>query len=203
MAERNQPASTGWNWNADPVKTARGRDHIAEFKMPEESPFRFKCTSCDEWHEGIPGFGAEVPLYYYAIPIEERGSRCILEADTCVVDQEHFFVRGCIEIPVDGARDPFIWGVWVSLSKRNFDAFVACLDIPKRSHTGPFFGWLSAELGFYPRTENLKTRVHLRDNGVRPYIELEPTDHPLAVEQRNGITTDRVAIYAWHVHRRT
>ncbi|WP_308294565.1 hypothetical protein [Streptomyces sp. RKAG290] len=28
--------------------------------------------------------------------------------------------------------------------------------------------------------------------GRRPLIELEPTDHPLAVEQRNGITLDRV-----------
>ena len=47
----------------------------------------------------------------------------------------------------------------------------------------------------------MKTRVHLRDDGARPYIELEPTDHPLAVEQRNGITADRVAeIYAYYEH---
>lgn len=29
-------------------------------------------------------------------------------------------------------------------------------------------------------------------DGPRPFIELEPTDHPLAVEQRTGITQDRV-----------
>ncbi|SFF35346.1 hypothetical protein SAMN05421541_109131 [Actinoplanes philippinensis] len=28
--------------------------------------------------------------------------------------------------------------------------------------------------------------------GRRPLIELEPSDHPLAVEQRTGITLDRV-----------
>jgi hypothetical protein len=28
--------------------------------------------------------------------------------------------------------------------------------------------------------------------GTRPHIELEPTDHPLAVEQRRGITVARV-----------
>ena len=54
---------------------------------------------------------------------------------------------------------------------------------------------------FVPSTENLKTRVHLRDDGVRPYIELEPTNHPLAIAQRNGITVDRIAeIHARHVH---
>ena len=40
---------------------------------------------------------------------------------------------------------------------------------------------------------NLKTRVHLRDDGMRPLIELEPTDHPLAVEQRAGISLGRMA----------
>jgi hypothetical protein len=151
---------------------------------------------------GHARFWSEAPLYYYSIPAEERDRRCILESDTCVVDQEHFFVRGCLEIPVDGEPDPFIWGVWVSLSKRHFDDFVACLDSPKRSHIGPFFGWLSAELPLYSSTENLKTRAFLRDDGIRPYIELEPTDHPLAIEQRNGIPVDRVAeIYAYHVHR--
>jgi hypothetical protein len=155
--------------------------------------FRFKCTSCGEWHEGMPTFGAHAPLYFYAIPVGEREMRCVLTSDTCVVDQELFFVRGCLEIPVDGATEPFIWGVWVSLSKANFDQFVSCIEKPNRSHIGPFFGWLSAEMPLYPSTENLKTRVHLRDNGVRPFIELEPTNHPLAIEQRVGITADRVA----------
>jgi len=63
-------------------------------------------------------------------------------------------------------------------------------------------GWLNAELPLYPSTVNLKTKVHLRDDGVRPSIELEPTDHPLAVEQREGIPVARVAeIYAYFEHR--
>jgi hypothetical protein len=164
--------------------------------------FRFKCTSCNEWHEGMPTFASDAPLYLHGIPEEERGQRCVLQSDTCVIDDKLFFVRGCIEIPVDGTSEPFIWGVWVSLSAQSFEDFVACFDAPKRTHIGPFFGWLSAELPLYPSIENLKTRVHLRDDGIRPYIELEPTDHPLAVEQRNGIAVDRVAeIYAYYEHR--
>ncbi|HLZ64849.1 MAG TPA: DUF2199 domain-containing protein [Aliidongia sp.] len=166
--------------------------------------FKFKCTSCGEWHEGMPTFGANAPLYYYSIPAEDRDLRCALRTDTCVVDQEHFFVRGCLEIPVHDEPEPFVWGVWISLSKNHFDQFVACFDVNHRSHIGPFFGWLSAEFPFYPSAENLKTRAHLRDNGVRPYIELEPTDHPLAVEQRTGINVDRVAeIYGYYERRQT
>jgi len=102
---------------------------------------------------------------------------------------------------VHGADEPFSWGVWVSLSEQSFLTWVKNFDQQRRSHVGPFFGWLNAWLKPYPETLNLKTHVHLRDNGVRPWIELEPTDHPLAVEQRNGISIDRVAeIYAIMMH---
>jgi hypothetical protein len=33
----------------------------------------------------------------------------------------------------------------------------------------------------------LKTMVYHRALGLRPLVELEPTDHPLAVHQREGI----------------
>ncbi|MEU3843637.1 DUF2199 domain-containing protein [Streptomyces sp. NPDC028635] len=41
-------------------------------------------------------------------------------------------------------------------------------------------------------TLNLKTHVHTRPIGERPFVGLEPTDRPLAVEQRKGIILDRV-----------
>lgn len=162
--------------------------------------FRFQCSRCSEWHEGMPSFGAAAPLFYYGIPETERPARCKLTSDTCVVDDAHFFVRGSIEIPVHGTDEPFAWGVWVSLSRDHFQHFVELLDSPLRAQHGPWFGWLSAAIKTYPDTENLKTRVHLRD-GIRPYIELEPTDHPLAVEQREGISVARLSdIYAACMH---
>ena len=163
--------------------------------------FRFKCTSCDQWHEGMPTFGADAPWHYYGVPPEERERRCSLGSDDCVIDDEYFFVRGCVDIPVIGETEQFSWGVWVSLSEDSFLQYARHFDEPKRSHVGPFFAWLSAELSVYPSTLNLKTRVHLRDNGIRPYIELQPTDHPLALEQKNGISVARLAeIYAHYVH---
>ena len=166
------------------------------------SIFRFKCTSCGEWHEGMPTLGADAPLYFYSVPAGERDKRCRLTSDTCVVDQQHFFIRGCLELPVHGAAEKLVWGVWISLAEANFGRFMAAFEEPKRSHIGPFFGWLSTDLPLYPRTENLKTRTQLRNDGVRPFVELEPTDHPLALEQRNGVTVDRIAeIYAYCVHQ--
>ena len=163
--------------------------------------FDFQCRTCGEVHEGIPGFGAAAPLSYYAIPETQRASRCKLSSDRCIIDDKWFFVRGCLEIPVHGTDEPLIWGVWVDLSEQSFLAWQKVSEQKCRSHVGPFFGWLNAWLKPYPETVNLKTKVHLRDDGLRPWIELEPTDHPLAVEQRNGISIDRVAeIYSIMMH---
>ena len=163
--------------------------------------FEFRCSSCGESHHGMPQFGADAPLSYYAIPADQRDARCSLGSDDCVIDQRSSFVRGCLEIPVHGEAEPFVWGVWVSLSEANFTKWVECFHAEHRSHIGPFFGWLNAWLKPYPDTVNLKTRVHLRDHGIRPLIELEPTEHPVAVEQREGISVARVSeIYAQMVH---
>ena len=163
--------------------------------------FTFQCHTCGETHEGMPGFGADAPLSYYEVPEAERAVRCTLGTDHCIIDGELFFVRGCIEIPVEDEADPFIWGVWVSLSEASFRELAAADDAEHRSHLGPYFGWLNAWLKPYPETMNLKTMLHPRDGGVRPFIELEPTDHPLAVEQREGIDRNRVAeLYSLVVH---
>lgn len=150
----------------------------------------------------MPNFGAVAPLSYDDIPEAERAVRCSLDSDACVVDEEWFFVRGCLEIPVFGETEPFVWGVWVSLSKPSFIEWSNYYAEKSRSHIGPYFGWLNARLGPYPDTVNLKTRVHLRDDGIRPYIELEPTDHPLAIEQREGISVQWVAeLYSLMMHQ--
>ena len=163
--------------------------------------FTFKCRTCGDVHEGIPSFGWDYPIQYLEVPEAERSHRCVLTADTCTINDEWFFVRGCLDIPIAGEDQPFSWGVWTSLSQQNFAHFQELYGESQRSHHGPFFGWLCSHIRIYPATLNLKTRVHLRDDSLRPFVELEPTDHPLAVEQREGITPDRVAeIYERMIH---
>jgi hypothetical protein len=160
--------------------------------------FQFKCQTCGELHQGVPSFGWDFPSQYLDIPPDERASRCELNSEACVIDGQWHFVRGCLEIDVLNSEEVFSWGVWVSLSDASFQQLVR-QQAPRSA--GPFFGWLCTHIWVYPDTLNLKTLVHIRDQGRRPLIELEPTDHPLAVEQRSGITAQRVAeIYAQIVH---
>jgi hypothetical protein len=146
----------------------------------------FTCGTCGQRHDGLPSLSFEAPHHYQQMPAEARGS-AFLNADICAIADEDFFVRGTIEIPVHGQTEPFIWGAWVSLSRPNFERYVASLK--EDSHDeGPFFGWLCNRLPGYHDTLHLKTNVFFRAGNVRPRIEVEPTEHRLAVHQRDGMS---------------
>jgi hypothetical protein len=116
--------------------------------------------------------------------------RASLTTDTCVIDDKDFFVRVCLPIPIRESENEFVWGVWVSLSERNFRRYVDMFKADPPNGEGPYFGWLCNNLPGYPETLSLKTDVHLQKGGQRPRIKVEPTDHPLAVHQRDGIPLD-------------
>ncbi|MFF3089819.1 DUF2199 domain-containing protein [Streptomyces nojiriensis] len=152
----------------------------------------FTCSCCGARHGGLPlHYTAEAPAVWNAAFAE--ADDCLLSSDQCVVKARHYFVKGLIEIPVIGTDEMFSWAVWVSLSRENFARAVDMWETPGRESEPPYFGWLNTELPVYSSTTlNLKTNLHTRPLGERPFVELEPTGHPLAVEQRTGITPDRV-----------
>ena len=150
------------------------------------------CGSCGRSHEDMPlSYRAAAPAHWTDDLADDPNSE--LTPDLCVISGRHFFVQGNLEIPVLGGDEVFAWGVWVSLSPDSFARTTDLWDEPGRESERPYFGWLSTELAGYPvSTLNLKTNVHTRSVGQKPYVEVEPTDHPLAVEQRTGITMTRV-----------
>lgn len=109
-----------------------------------------------------------------------------------LVRAQRYFVKGLIEIPLIGSDEVFSWGVWVSLSRESSSRASDRWDRAGREAERPYFGRLTTDLPVYATTTlNLKTRVHTQPVGERPFVELEPTDHPLAIEQRTGIGLER------------
>ncbi len=153
----------------------------------------FKCNRCGKYHSELPlNYRSKAPVYYDEIPEKQRAGRARLSEDQCVIDDQHFFIAGNVEIPIKGSDDMFSYMVWVSLSEKNFQRAAALWHKEGRENEPPYFGWLSTRLPGYPDTVNIKTMVHTQPVGIRPTIELEPTDHPLALEQRQGITWERI-----------
>jgi hypothetical protein len=158
---------------------------------------RWTCSVCGADHEGIPlDWGFPKPAYW---DDERDAPRGFLDSDRCVIPHDggdtDFLVRGVIELPiVDGAgadEAAFGIGVWVSLSERNFTWYTEHPEAGTAEQGDPWFGWLSNSIPVYPETLSLKTAVDLRGGVLRPRIRVEPTDHPLSLDQRNGITLAR------------
>jgi hypothetical protein len=154
--------------------------------------FGFECACCGEYHVGMPSFGWDWPVPYLLVPEAERAQRVDIGPDYCVIDGQEFYVRGCLEIPVHEHGESFSWGAWVSLGRESFLKYAELHDDVEREPGARFVGWLSSAIPTYPMEEHLKAALHIRPWPTRPFIELESTEHPLAVEQREGITRARV-----------
>jgi hypothetical protein len=166
--------------------------------IPRPFTMSFRCELCGQTHEGLPDLGFSFPDPYLDVPKSERASRTTYTPDRCTVreeDGEHYFVRGVIYVPIRGQEDAFGIGAWVSQSEANFERY------RRNEAMTPTFGWLVNHMSHYAEsTYLLRTRVHYESSTQRPRIEIEPTTHPLSIDQREGITLAR----AWEiVHRYT
>ena len=161
--------------------------------MSEVLDLVWTCACCGKEYKTLSfAYALDQPDAWHGVPEEERRHRATLGTDTSTVDGKQFFIRGRVLLPVEGYDDPFIWGCWASVSKETFEAYGKFWDVPNRADMPPFEGMLASDIPIYPATAGLSCRIQMRDTRKRPSFILESTDHPLAVEQRNGITLDRV-----------
>ena len=157
----------------------------------------YSCATCGKEHDELPGVAFRWPDPYFDVSESERSSRIVATTDLCAIDDEDFFIRGVILIPIRGESDYLGIGVWVSQKRENFRTYRDNYDAP---NIGPFFGWLCNRLPFYERdTWALKTMAHFQGANSRPLVTIEPSDHPLYLDYSEGLTIDR----AWelaHAH---
>lgn len=153
----------------------------------------WRCNVCGTQYVDPPlCFGTDAP-WRALVPEREFAQRVELTPDQCVVDEHTFFIRGHIEIPIREYPQPLSFSVWSSLSERSFRHMSERWDAPDRGSDPPYFGWLCSPIPVYPSTTNLKLSVQSRAPGLTPLFTVEPTDHPLAIDQHHGIVLAR-----WH-----
>ncbi|MGR9073985.1 MAG: DUF2199 domain-containing protein [Gammaproteobacteria bacterium] len=153
--------------------------------------FSFKCACCGRIHEGSPSFGFAAPDPYLEQP-QKTQREGHLGTDLCHYDDadgRHYFIRAVLEVPIHGVAEPFLWGVWVSLSEASYRRYVETYDDPDPGDR--FFGWLCNYLPYYPNTYALKTQVRPGAKGERPNLELQDNGHPLETDFVNGISADK------------
>jgi hypothetical protein len=159
----------------------------------EDTDETWACATCGKSHSDLPlSFGADFPDMYANLKSEDRELRAVIGTDQCIVDEKWFFIRGCLEIPVVGHDEPFLWGVWASVRQEVFDEISDCWTQEGREKThGPFKGRLANSLSVYPETLDLKVKIRMQPIGTRPLFVVEEAEHQFAIEQRLGITHTR------------
>lgn len=160
--------------------------------------FSFTCPCCGEEVVGLPDMAYDSPVYYPSDAGTAREAKARLTSDFCSVGDDRF-IRGVCRVPIAGSDQDFGWGIWVSLSKENFQRYFDSFGDADQSKLGGMFGWLCNRLPGYPDTLNLQTTVVPQDDNRRPlvYVSDVHQDHPLFIEQREGMSQDKLArIYA-------
>jgi len=151
------------------------------------------CRICGVVHDDLPTcFGVEAPWRFF-VPEAQFDKRVDLTKDQCVIDEKHFFQRGHVIIPIIDHQEGLAFSVWTSLSEKSFLRICDRWTDADRVNDPPYFGWLSSQIPVYENTENLPLSVTQREPGLVPLFRVTQDDHPLAIDQRNGITIDR-----WH-----
>ena len=133
------------------------------------------------------------------VPKSELDQRVVITPDQCVIDGRNFYLRGRIPVPVTGHDEVFIWGVWAEIGPRDFIRTNELWNTRGRETTPPFRGWLDTELFLFGDTINLEVRVETQIVGRRPHFMIVDDEHPLAIDQRNGISIERAAEIAGRI----
>lgn len=158
----------------------------------------FRCHCCGNVHHEIPlGFAADFPDPYANLSRDDRDNRALISSDQCIIDQELFFLRGCLELPIIGSEDVFLWGVWARVHEKDFDTIHQFWEkVGRERLIGPFSGRLMNSLSIYPETFNLRLRIEIQPAGQRLLFVLEEPEHVLTLEQQHGLTRDKANEYA-------
>src|SRR6185312_1701491 len=117
--------------------------------------FAFRCSCCGEVHEGSPSIAFKASDPYASLSKEQKAQIGKIDSDFCTIthaDRTDYFIRVVLEIPIHGVEEPFLWGIWVSLSEKSFLRYVETYDDPVAGDG--FFGWVCNALKEYPWDES-------------------------------------------------
>jgi hypothetical protein len=148
-----------------------------------------RCDICGVHH--IPdelSVAADEPDPIFQVPSDERSVRVSMDSDFAVLDEEVFFARGVIVVPVH-KHERMLIGLWANLYP---DHFSLLKETRAEGSMRPGSFHLPARLTntfeCYPPLLNRRVRVIPQPGGARPEFLLVDSDHPLFQHQREGIS---------------
>ncbi|HEY8407408.1 MAG TPA: DUF2199 domain-containing protein [Gaiellaceae bacterium] len=150
----------------------------------------FVCSVCGEHHDQrLLDVRLALPHAIHLLDVDARTRRAWLADDFAVLDDERFFVRGLLELPIPGIDDRFAYGSWVEVSMQDFQ------ELMRHWHDDEQFDAVECaianELEPYRDTLGLYATLRATAPDKLPAIELADAAHDLVDAQRRGISVGR------------
>ena len=170
-----------------------------DYSGSEIEEMGYYCSDCGKYHREIPmNYGAKSPTAYFNLT-EDQKQNAELTQDVCVIDEKRFFIKGQLKIKVEKKDEPFSWNVWAEITKEDFENEQENWNGENRFLKKPFSGTLDTPLNCYPNTLGLNVKIQTQKVGLIPDIMIESSNHPLYLEQENGINMNRVTQFAMKI----
>jgi hypothetical protein len=153
----------------------------------------FKCGTCGKVHIGLPmDMAYKNPGGYFEVPAKERAARIYNNDDVCVIDDSKFYIRGILPIPIVDSDDEFRWGLWAKVEESDFKIYSEYWDGNIPEDLPPLNGHLSGEMKDYPESDMTPIKIYLQSDNQRPFFKVLSNDSQLGIDQRKGITMEKV-----------
>jgi len=149
----------------------------------------YKCEVCGKVHDEWPSLAFNSPDNYLDYLNIENGVTVELSSDFCTIvhpDQTDRFIRAVLNQKVKGSCQNLSYGIWVSLSEKNFLAYQQGFGNNETDES--YFGWLCNVIPGYEFTESVPTTVRTQGGGSRPLVfPHDDFDHLLVRDFYDGI----------------
>jgi hypothetical protein len=157
----------------------------------------YLCEICGQFHAGqYISFACDCPDPYASLS-QAKKKYTHFDVNSCLIE-DAYYIRGIIELPILELEEQFLWGLWARVWPQDYDEILEHYTDPgKEEITKSFKGRLANRLpGYDSDAFNLKCTIKLQHLGMRPLFVIDEPEHPLAREQRNGISLQRARTIA-------
>jgi len=156
-----------------------------------------KCPCCEKM---VPKNDVELtfrrPDNITALDSYEIEEKCKYNDDIYIYDNQDFYIRCVLDLPVQDKGGDYCLGVWVKVSEKSLNRILDLWDDENQKNEPPMQGLLANNV---PLTVNsLNSDVMIRLSGVtsRPYVTVKNEACSLYQEQTCGITIHRASEYS-------
>lgn len=167
----------------------------------------WSCSQCEEIHSGLfdlavfgPSAWPEDAVYEPNSALRHDGN--FLSEDFCIINGENFLVRCVLLLPIHGLSQPLGFGVWSTLSRDNFDAYVSEFDEGHAGNGIEWTGWFMNKLPVFGETYAEPCWVYPQKKRQRPQLFMQDAETELGRLQRDGISARQALdVFEYYGHK--